>query len=111
MKNMKKVLVGLVLCLSLVFITGCGSDKLKGAWSGESNDGLKSTFTFDGKGEVTYKNDFYENKGTYTIENNKVTIKDVWSDNKVYEFTIKDDKLTLTATDNYSPSYKNLGKN
>ncbi len=110
MKNMKKVLVGLVLCLSLVFITGCGSDKLKGAWSGESNDGLKSTFTFDGKGEVTYKNDYYENNGTDTIEYNKVTIKDVFSDNKTYEFKIEDEKLSLTATDNYSPSYKDLEK-
>ena len=108
MKNMKKVLVSVLLCLSLVFITGCGSDKLKGTWSKATGDELNAIFTFDGKGEVTYKNDFYENKGTYTIEDNKVTIKDIWSDNKVYEFTIKDDKLTLKATDNYSPSYKDL---
>ena len=107
---MRKIAAGILLCLSLFLMTGCGSDKLKGAWSGESNDGLKATFTFDGKDKVNYKNDFFENDGTYTIKDNKVTIKGVWDNDKVYEFTIKDGKLDLTATDNYSPSYKDLKK-
>ncbi len=107
---MKKVLVSVLLCLSLVFITGCGGDKLKGTWSKATDDELNSIFTFDGSGKVTYKNDYFSNDGTYTIEDNKVTIKEVWSDVKTYEFVIKDNKLSLTATDNYSPSYKDLKK-
>lgn len=108
---MKKVLAGIVLCLSLFLVTGCGSDKLKGTWSGAEKDELKAVFTFDGKGKVTYANQFVEGKeGEYTIKDDKVTIKYVWTDDKTYKFTIKDDKLSLTATDNYSPSYKNLKK-
>ena len=107
---MKKILTGLVLCLSLFLMTGCGGDKLKGAWSGESNDGLKATFTFDGSGKVNYKNDFFENDGTYEIKGSQVTISEVWDKAKVYEFVIENDKLTFTATDNYYPRYSDLTK-
>lgn len=108
---MKKVLVGIVLCLSLFVVTGCGGDKLKGTWSDAEKDELKAVFIFDGSGKVTYDNQFVgEKEGEYTIKEDKVTIKGVWADNKTYKFTIKDNKLSLTATDNYSPSYKNLKK-
>lgn len=109
--KMKKILVSAMLCLSLFLMTGCGSDKLKGTWGNAKDDELKATFEFNGSGKVTYKNQFIsEREGNYTIEDNKVTIKDVWDDEKVYEFVIKDNKLSLTATDSYSPSYKDLNK-
>lgn len=104
---MKKLVISFIACLFL--FTGCGKDVLSGSWSGESNDGLKATFTFD-NGKVTYKNDYFENDGTYTIEDNKVTIKEVWDNEKVYEFKVDGKTLSLTATDLFSPSYKSLKK-
>lgn len=107
---MKKILTGVLLCISLFLLTGCG-DKLKGTWSNAEDDDLKVTFKFNGSGKVTYKNQFIDEKeGTYTIDGNKVTIKDISVDEIVYKFTLKDDKLSLKSVNGYPFSYKNLKK-
>ena len=110
---MKKILSVLVLAVSVIFLTACGSkNKLIGTWEGATQDGLKTTFTFEKKDVVKYENEYgFKGEGTYKIEDDKVTITlDIWQEKKVYKFEIKDKKLYLTATDQYSPSYKGMTK-
>ena len=109
---MKKVLFSILLVCSVFFLTACGSNKLIGTWEGETNDGLKTTFTFEKKNVVKYENEFgFSSEGTYEIKDDIVTIElKLWSEKKEYKFEIKDKKLYLTATDKYSPSYKGMTK-
>ena len=110
---MKKILCSLVLVCSLLFLTACGSsNKLLGTWEGKTNDGLKTTFTFEKKDVVKYSNEYgFSSEGTYEIKDDTVTIDlELWNQKKVYKFEVKNNKLTLTATDNYSPSYKEMTK-
>lgn len=110
---MKKVLVCLVAVLSLVIVTGCGkSNKLVGTWEGKTNDGLKTTFEFKKGGDVKYSNEYgFDSEGTYEIDGNMVTINlKTWSQAKKYKFEVKNKKLSLTATDQFSPSYKDMAK-
>ena len=110
---MKKFFVSALCMIALVLVVGCGkSNVLIGTWKGSSNDGLKTTFVFDKDKKVSYENQFgFKSNGTYKIDGNKVTInlKD-WNKEKVYEFVVKNKKLSLTATDNYSPSYTDMIK-
>lgn len=106
---MKKI-ISIVLCLMIVLsLTACGGgDVLKGTWVQEGTDYGTVTWTFDGKGKCTLETDFLEKaSGTYTItDDSKVTIKiDLWDDEKVYEYTVSDSNLKLTATDGLSPDY------
>ena len=110
---MKKYVVSIVAVISLFLVVGCGkSNKLIGKWDGKTNDGLKTTSEFKKDGTVNYDNEYgFDSTGTYKIEDNKVTISlESWDKDKVYEFEIKDNKLTLKATDQYSPSYSNMTK-
>ena len=109
---MKKYLLGLLLVFGLFFVTACGSKSIVGTWNGESNDGLKTTFTFEKGGKVSYSNDYgFKSSGTYSVSKDEVTIKlDNWEEKKVYKFEIKKGKLTLKPNDKYSPSYKNMTK-
>ncbi len=109
---MKKLTV-LLVSISLLLLVGCGKKSpLVGTWKGDSNDGLNTTFVFKKNGDVEYKNEFgIESKGTYKINKDEVTIKiESWDKAKVYKFKVKDSKLSLSATDKYSPSYKNMIK-
>lgn len=116
MKN--KLLLVALFTISLFLLVGCGSSKdaLSGSWKGltdgESRDmQIETTFTFK-DGEVDYLNEYgFTGKGTYEIKDDTVTIKlDSWDQDKVYKFSVKDDTLSLTATDAYSPSYSELKK-
>ena len=110
---MKKILACLVLVLSLVLVTGCGKNSpLVGKWDGKTNDGLKTTFEFKKGDKVSYSNEFGINsEGTYKIKDDIVTISlETWSEAKEYKFEVKDKKLSLTAQDQYSPSYKDMKK-
>lgn len=110
---MKKVLISFVAVCSIFLLTGCGSsNKLIGKWVGKSNDGIESTFTFEKKNVFKYQNEFIsENEGTYEIKDDVVTLNlDLWSSPKDYKFEVKDGKLSLTATDQFSPSYTDLEK-
>jgi len=109
---MKKIVICLVALLSLILVTGCGSKKseLVGTWDGETVDGLKTTLTFKKNGDVKYENEFgFDSEGTYKIKGEIVTISlKSWNEAKKYKFEIKDKKLSLTAQDEYSPSYKDM---
>ena len=53
----------------------------------------------------------FEGEGTYSIEDTKLKIKlKSWDEEKVYEFKLEGDKLSLTPTDPYSPKYPELIK-
>ena len=55
---MKKYIFSFVAILTLLVVTACGSNKLKGTWEGATTDGIKTTITFDKKDKVTYKNEY-----------------------------------------------------
>ena len=107
---MKKI-ISVVLCLVIVLslaACGGGGDALKGTWVQEGTDYGTVTWVFDGNGKCSLDTDFLEKaSGTYTItDDSKVTIKiDLWDDETVYEYTISDGNLKLTATDGLSPDY------
>lgn len=109
---MKKVLATIVLVCSFALLVGCGSNKIVGKWEGATEDGLKTTFTFEKKNVVKYQNEFgFNSEGTYSIKDDKITISlKSWSQDKVYTYSIKDGKLTLKASDQFSPSYKDMKK-
>ena len=106
-----KKLITAVLCLVIILslaACGGGGDVLKGTWIQEDTDYGTVTWIFDGKGKCSLDTDFLDKaSGTYTItDDSKVTIKiDLWDDEKVYEYTVSDGNLKLTATDELSPDY------
>ena len=113
----KKYLLLITLFVSLFLFVGCGKEKseLVGTWKGltdgESREyQMETTYTFDDDGTVKYSNEYgFDSTGTYKIDGNKVTIKlTTWDKEKVYEFSIKDDKLTLTIDDQISPTYTDM---
>ena len=113
----KKILLVFVLFISIFVLVGCGKEKseLVGTWKGltdgESRDNqIETTFVFNEDGTAEYSNEFgITSTGTYEIDGNKVTIKlTVWE--KVYEFKITDNKLTLTTDDILSPTYTDMGR-
>ena len=115
---MKKYLLVLTLIVSVVFLTACGSsNELEGTWKGltdgESRDNqIETTFVFKSGGEVEYSNEYgIKGNGTYEIKDDVVNIKlNTWDQAKDYKFKVDGDKLSLTATDVYSPSYSELKK-
>lgn len=107
---MKKVLLVLV---SVLILVGCGkTNALVGKWNGDTEDGMNTTFVFEKNGDVKYDNEYgFDSKGTYKVKGDEVTITlESWSDSKVYKYEVKGKKLTLTATDKLSPSYKSMTK-
>lgn len=110
---MKKILLSIVSVAFLFVLTGCGkTDPIIGTWTGDSADSLNTTFTFEKNGNCKYENEYGANdKGSYEINESKITISlDSWSKEKVYDYEINGDTLTLTATDLASPSYPELKK-
>ena len=115
----KKYLLIVTVFLSLFLLVGCGGkdNALVGEWKGltdgESRDmQIETTFNFKSNGDVEYSNEFGINStGTYEIKDDIVTIKlESWESAKDYKFEVKDDKLSLTAQDVYSPSYSEMVK-
>ena len=88
--------------------------KIIGTWQGETNDGMDTAFVFNEDKTVEYYNEFgFDSKGTYEFkEDTKISIKlESWDKEKVYILKFKDkDRLSLEATDEYSPSYKEMKK-
>ena len=83
-----------------------------GTWSGKNNDDVETEWKFEKDGKCIMKNDYgYEGEGTYSIEDTKLKIKlKSWDEEKIYEFKLEGDKLSLTPTDPYSPKYPELIK-
>lgn len=104
---MKKTL-SVFLCLLVVLsMAGCGSsDALKGTWTCQDNDYGTVIWKFDGSGKCSMENDWFEGEGTYTIDGSKVTIElDLWDEAIVYDFTVSDTSLKLTATNGLAADY------
>lgn len=114
MKKSTKILsliLAAVLILTLAACGGGGGDALKGKWSGPDDTYGTVTWDFDGKGGCNMETDFYSGKGTYTIEEEKVSIKlEAWTNPIEYEFKIEDDKLDLKAVTELAPGYAGLTK-
>lgn len=112
---MKKYMLMLLLFVCL-FLVGCDDkNSIVGTWSGVSDDSLSMNVTFSfkssSKGDCSYKNSYFETKGTCIIEGDTITMEmEDWSNPKVYKFVINDGKLSMTANDSYSPNYKDLVK-
>lgn len=109
---MKRILVCLIAVISIFLVTGCGKGSIVGTWEGASSDGLKTTFEFKKDGTVAYDNEYkFASTGDYTIKGDILTIKlESWEKTKEYKYEIKKNKLSLTAQDDYSPSYKDMEK-
>ena len=115
----KKYLLLTILFVSLFVFVGCGKsdNELVGTWKGltdgESREmQIETTFEFKSNGNVSYSNEYgIDSTGTYEIKENKVDIKlESWDKTKTYEFKVENDKLSLKATDVYSPSYSEMVK-
>ena len=113
---MKKI-VSLILIIALLIATlfilaGCGKASVVGTWSGKNNDDVETEWEFKKDGKCIMKNAYgYEGEGTYSIEDTKLKIKlKSWDEEKIYEFKLEGDKLSLTPTDPYSPKYPELIK-
>lgn len=107
MKKLISAVLCLIIILSLAACSG-GGDALKGTWVQENTDYGTVTWDFNGNGKCTLDTDFLDKaSGTYTItDDGKITIKiDLWEEEKVYEYTVSDSNLKLTATDGLSPDY------
>ena len=110
---MKRFLICMITIMTIFLVTACGSkNALVGTWEGKTNDGLETTFVFKKDGKVEYKNEFgFNSEGTYKTKGDIVTISlESWDKDKEYKFEVKDKKLSLTAQDEYSPSYKDMEK-
>lgn len=116
----KRSLIILTLFISLFLFVGCGKkeNELIGTWEGHSNEveeqyQMGATFIFETDGKVTYKNSYGTNAtGKYVIKEDHIVSIEVsaWDKAKEYKYKIEDGKLSLTAQDQYSPSYVGLEK-
>ena len=99
MKKAIALLLVLILSMALLSACGGGGDEFKGTWKGEDSNTSEVTFVFDGKGGLKYTGPFARNEaGTYTITGSKVEISvSTWDSVRSYTFSIKDNKMTLTA--------------
>lgn len=109
---MKKYLLSIVTIVCVLVLVGCSSNKLRGKWQGATQDGIKTTWEFKSGDKVSYENEFgITSDGTYKIKDNVVTIDlKTWSEPIDYKFEVKNGKLSLTATNQFSPSYIDLEK-
>lgn len=102
----------LFFTFGILFFTACGNkeskDLLKGNWSGY-NDDLRIIWIFE-DGKASMKNDYFSGSGTYEIKDHETVIikLDAWENEKTYNYSFKEGKLSLISTDNYSPSYENM---
>ncbi len=109
-----KMLISILLVLMLgLALVGCGGgssgDPLKGKWEGESDDGIVTTWNFDGNGACKMENEFGAKvEGTYTVEDNILMMQMTdWDEANKYEITLNDGKLSIKNVDeSYRPNYE-----
>ena len=103
---MKKIVALLLVVAALLTLSACGSkDALGGTWSAELGaDGL-ITWTFDGKGKCTMENAYMKQNGTYSIDNDQLTVKlEAWSEPSTYTFSVDGNSLTMNENPGYGIS-------
>ena len=94
---MKKIVALLLLVSLLLALAACGSkDALAGTWTGDLGLDGTVTWTFDGKGEVKFENEFSKQDGTYTIDGDQVTIRlELWDEPQTFTFSVDGGSLTM----------------
>ena len=103
---MKKIVALLLVVAALLTLSACGSkDALAGTWSAELGaDGL-ITWTFDGKGKCTMENAYMKQNGTYSIDNDQLTVKlEAWSEPSTYTISVDGNSLTMNENTGYGIS-------
>ena len=103
---MKKIVALILVVAALLTLSACGSkDALAGTWSAELGaDGL-ITWTFNGKGKCTMENAYMKQNGTYSIENDQLTVKlEAWSEPSTYTFSVDGNSLTMNENTGYGIS-------
>lgn len=114
MKTFARILA-IVLIIGILFTfaaCGGGGDAISGKWSGENNDGIACTWTFD-NGKCQWHADYGEGytmdqDGTYEIDEAAGIVNitlELWDAPIEYQYVIDGNNLTLTATNGYSPNY------
>jgi len=100
--------VGLIVCL-----TACnsgGKDAVAGTWTTEDEFYGHVIWKFDGKGGCTLKHDTTDQKGTYELTDDAVTISmELWENPTVYNYVLGDEVLSLEDSAGLAPGY-NLSK-
>ena len=103
---MKKIVALLLVVAALLTLSACGSkDALAGTWSAELGaDGL-ITWTFDGKGKCTLEKAYMKQNGTYSIDNDQLTVKlEAWGEPSTYTFSVDGYSLTMNENTGYGIS-------
>ena len=105
--KMKK-LAGLLLVAAIMILTlaACGSkDALAGTWSAELGADGVITWSFNGKGKCTMENAYMKQKGTYSIEEDQLTVTlETWSEPSTYTFSVDGNSLTMEENSGYGIS-------
>lgn len=87
---MKRNLLLIVLLFSLIWVVGCGGNRLEGTWA--RNDHEK--FTFNSDGTVVVNLDGATINGTYTI-NEEEAIVNLMGDEEDVEFTDNPNEIEM----------------
>ena len=109
-ESMKKWIKMSALLLALVMILGltaCGGSKdvLSGTWSAELGEDGVITWTFNGKGKCTMENAYMKQDGTYSIEDDQLTVTlESWSEPSTYTFSLDGNSLTMNENSGYGIS-------
>ena len=109
MKNTMKKWLAALLILTMIFAlaacSGGSKDMVAGTWSGDLGADGTVTWTFDGKGGCTMENEFMKQTGTYTLENDQLTVKlENWDDPNVYTVTVDGNALTMNDNEGIAVS-------
>ena len=103
-----KRLTGLLLVAAIMILTlaACGSkDALAGTWSAELGADGVITWSFNGKGKCTMENAYMKQKGTYSIEDDQLTVTlETWSEPSTYTFSVDGNSLTMDENSGYGIS-------
>lgn len=110
MKKRKFKILTLFLSLILIIgLTACGSggkDAVEGTWVTEDADYGNVTWKFDGKGGCTLQHDFTDQKGTYELADDTVSISlELWDNPVIYNYTTGDGTLSLKDSAGIAPGY------
>lgn len=107
MKIFKKMIALLLALMMVLSLTACGGNKdaLAGTWSADLGDDGVITWMFDGKGKCTMENAYMKQDGTYSIEDDQLTVTlESWSDPSVYTFSVDGSNLTMSENSGYGIS-------
>ena len=91
----------------ILSLTACGGNKdaLAGTWSADLGDDGVITWMFDGKGKCTMENAYMKQDGTYSIEDDQLTVTlEAWSEPSTYTFTVDGSSLTMNENTGYGIS-------